>query len=214
MSFRTALFDLDGTLIDHFRAIHACHRYTMQKLGLPAPTMAQVRAAVGGGVELAVRRLVGPERTAEALALYLPHWHAIMLDDVELLPGAIALLERLRAAALKAAVLTNKRADSSRRVCEHLGLSPLLAGVFGAGDTPWLKPEPGFTAYALGRLGASVGTTCLVGDSIFDLQTARKAGMPFFGVTTGTHTAEELRAAGAEHVFAGLGEVAPHILGN
>ncbi len=212
MRFRTALFDLDGTLIDHFGAIHHCHGYTMEKLGLPAPTIGQVRAAVGGGIELAIRRLVGPERMAEALALYLPHWNATMLDDVAVLPGARELLEALRAAGIPAAVLTNKRADSSRRVCEHLGLTPLLARVFGAGDTPWLKPEPGFTAHALAQLGAEAATTCLVGDSPFDLQTAQKAGLAFFGVATGTHSAEELRAAGAEHVFASLKEIRPALI--
>ncbi len=75
------LLDLDGTLIDHFKAIHRCHTHAMTRLGLPAPTMAQVRAAVGGGVELAVERLVGKELQAAALALYRPHWNATMLDD-------------------------------------------------------------------------------------------------------------------------------------
>ena len=35
MRFRTVLFDLDGTLIDHFSAIHRCHAYAMRRLGLP-----------------------------------------------------------------------------------------------------------------------------------------------------------------------------------
>ena len=53
MRFRTVLFDLDGTLIDHFAAIHRCHAYAMTRLGLPAPSLAEVRAAVGGGLALA-----------------------------------------------------------------------------------------------------------------------------------------------------------------
>ena len=50
MPYRTVLFDLDGTLLDHFAAIHRCHAYTMKRLGLPEPTLAQVHAAVGAGV--------------------------------------------------------------------------------------------------------------------------------------------------------------------
>ncbi|HYP16450.1 MAG TPA: HAD hydrolase-like protein, partial [Opitutus sp.] len=88
MRFATFLFDLDGTLVDHFAAIHRAHSHTLRQLGLPAPSMAQVRAAVGGGVEVAVRRLVGAERTAEALAVYRPYWDATMLDDVALFAGA------------------------------------------------------------------------------------------------------------------------------
>ena len=179
----------------------------MTRLGLPAPTMTQVRAAVGGGVELAVERLVGKERKAEALALYRPHWTATMLEDVELLPGAVELLTALRSRGAKTAVFTNKHGPSSRLTCAHLGLDSLLDGNFGATDTPWLKPEPAWTRQVLTQLGATAETTLLIGDSPFDVQTAQHAGLAFIGVTTGTHTADELRAAGARRVCAGLPEV-------
>lgn len=201
------LFDLDGTLIDHFKAIHRCHTHAMTRLGLPAPTMAQVRSAVGGGVELAVERLVGQELKAAALALYRPHWDATMLEDAEILPGAVELLTALRARGSRAAVFTNKHGPSSRAVCAHLGLAPLLDGNFGATDTPWLKPDLAFAHHVLAHLGAEAVTTMLVGDSPFDVEAARLAGFAFIGVTTGTHIAEELRAAGAERVCADLLEV-------
>lgn len=201
------LFDLDGTLIDHFKAIHRCHTHAMTRLGLPAPTMEQVRAAVGGGVELAVERLVGPALKAEALALYRPHWNATMLEDAEVLPGAHTLLTALRAHGVKTAVFTNKHGPSSRAVCGHLGLSPLLDGNFGATDTPWLKPEPAFAQHVLARLGADAKDTLLVGDSPFDAQAAQNAGLAFIGVTTGTHNEAELRATGATRVCMGLPEV-------
>lgn len=207
MLFRTVLFDLDGTLIDHFRAIHRAHSHTMTSLGFPAPTMEQIRAAVGGGLELAISRLVGPARVEEALALYRPYWDATMLDDAEVLPGAHEFLAALRTRGVTAAVLTNKRGDSSRLLCGHLGLTPLLTGIFGAGDTPWLKPDPRFAGHALRELGAEPASTCLVGDSPWDAEAARNSGLEFFGVTTGTHSAEELRAAGAETIFPDLDHV-------
>jgi len=209
---RTVLFDLDGTLIDHFAAIQRAHTYTMRQLGLPAPTTAQVRAAIGGGLEEAVTRLVGPERMAAALAIYRPYWDATMLEDVRLLPGARELLVGLRAAGVKTAVFTNKHGPSSRLVCAQLGLTGLLDGNFGALDTPWLKPAPEFAAHVLRALGAEAATTALVGDSPYDFAAARNAGFMFYGVTTGTHTAAELRAAGATDVFAGLVALATVLL--
>jgi phosphoglycolate phosphatase len=202
------LFDLDGTLIDHFKAIHRCHTHAMTSLGLPAPTMDQVRAAVGGGVEVAVERLVGKALTPAALAVYRPHWADTMLADVELLPGAKELLVALRQRQVRTAVFTNKHGPSSRLVCAHLGLSDLLDGNFGATDTPWLKPEPAFTQHVLTALGAEAATTLLVGDSPYDFQAAYRAGLAFIGVTTGTHSTEEMRAAGAGRVFANLNAVA------
>lgn len=203
-SFQTFLFDLDGTLVDHFAAIHRAHSYTMRQLGLPAPTMEQVRAAVGGGVELAVSRLVGKERTAAALSIYRPYWDATMLEDVTLLPGAGELLTALHSRGSKLAVFTNKHGPSSRKVCDHLGITSLFDGIFGATDTPWLKPQPEFAHYALGKLGAKADSTLLVGDSPFDVQAAKNGGFRCWCVTTGTHTEPQLIAAGADRVFADL----------
>jgi phosphoglycolate phosphatase len=207
MRHHTVLFDLDGTLVDHFKAIHRCHTHTLRQLGLPRPTMAQVHAAVGAGLEAALARLAGPDRVREALPIYCAHWDATMLADAELMPGARELLLALRAAGARCAVLTNKRGDSSRRLCAHLGLTPHLAGIFGAHDTAWLKPDPRFAHHALSQLQADTATTCLVGDSPYDVATARNAGWEFYGVTTGTHTAEELRAAGATAIFPDLAAV-------
>lgn len=208
MSPASVLFDLDGTLIDHFKAIHRCHSHAMRQLGLPAPSLTQVRSAVGGGLELAVERLVGRDLTPAALAIYRPYWDATMLEDVELLPGAKELLGALRRRGIRTAVFTNKHGPSSRLTCTHLGLTALLDGNFGATDTPWLKPDPAFTRHVLGALGVSASATLLVGDSPFDVATARNGSLGFIGVATGTHTAAELKAAGADRVCADLFAVA------
>ena len=205
--FRTYLFDLDGTLIDHFAAIHRAHSHTLVTLGLPAPSLAQVRAAVGGGLERAIGSLAGTDRVDEALAIYRPYWNDTMLDDVELLPGARELLEALHAPGITLAVLTNKHGPSSRRICDHLGIAPLLQGVFGAVDTPWLKPQPEFARHALAKLGAEADGTLLVGDSTWDVQAGKSGSFPCWCVTTGTHDVNELAAAGAERVFPDLIEL-------
>jgi len=208
MRFRTFLFDLDGTLIDHLHAIHRSYSHTLPQLGYPAPTLEQVRRAIGGGLENAMRKFVPESRLAEALAIYRPYWDQTMLDDVELLPEARELLSDLNERGATCAVFTNKHGPSSRRVCEHLGIAPLLRAVFGATDTPWVKPQPEYAARVLAELGADAASTLLVGDSPFDVQAARHGGFAAcWCVTTGTHDAEELRAAGADRIFAGLGAV-------
>lgn len=207
MSYRTVLFDLDGTLIDHFKAIHRCHAYAMRRLGLPEPTMQQVRDAVGGGLDQAIAKLAGADKVEALMPLFVEHWDATSLDDVEALPGSLELLQALRDRGITAAVFTNKRGYAARAVCDHLGMSPLLAGVFGVGDTPWLKPDPAFARHALEKIGGEAASTVLVGDSPFDIAAARNAGLGFIGVTTGTHSAEDLRADGAARVEANLAGV-------
>lgn len=214
--FRTCLFDLDGTLIDHFRAIHRCHAYTLRQLGLPEPTFVQVRRAVGLGVEHAILQLLGPRHAdllPRALPIYRAHWAETMLDDVEILPGARELLSALKKRGVQTAVFTNKHGPSAREICRHLGLDPYLDAVFGAFDTPWLKPDLNFTTHVLTQLKAEARSTLFVGDSPYDIQAAHNASLPAWCVTTGTHTADELRAAGAEAVYANLGEISAALIG-
>jgi phosphoglycolate phosphatase len=212
MPFHTFLFDLDGTLIDHFVAIHRAYVHTLGAMGLPTPTPAQTRSAVGGGLENAMRKFVPETRLAEAMRIYREYWNRTLLDDVVLLPGARELLESLRARGDRLAVLTNKLGDSSRLICAHLGIAALLDAVVGAQDTPWLKPQPEIVAHVLTRLGAERPGALLVGDSPYDVEAGRNAGMPVWCVTTGTHDAAALRAAGAERIFGSLAEMGAALL--
>ncbi len=127
-----------------------------------------------------------------------------MLEGVELMPGADVLLHTLHDLGCTLAVFTNKYGSSSRLVCDALGIAPLFRGIFGAHDTPWLKPDPRYVAHVLTSVGAEAATACLVGDSPFDVEAAHRSGLPCFLVATGTHSAGELRAAGAAHVYPDL----------
>lgn len=212
--FRTILFDLDGTLLDHFGAIHASHAYTLKQLGLPAPTMPQVRKAVGGGFEVAVKRMLGPENEhllPRAIEIYREAWAKNLFNGVTLLPGARPLLTELKKRGVRCGVFTNKHGPSARSVCEHLGIHTLLDGVFGAFDTPWLKPQPEFAAHALKTLGGEPATTCLVGDSPYDVEAAQNGGFPCYCVATGTHDAEQLSVAKPAGVFDDLASLSASV---
>ena len=216
--FRTVLFDLDGTLLDHFDAIHRSHTHVRRHYGLPDATRDEVMRAIGGGLPEALKKTLGPShehRLDEALPVYRAYWDATMLDDAVLFPDALDLLKKLHAAGVTCAVLTNKHGPSARRVCSHLGLDPLLAAVFGATDTPWLKPQPAFMAHALEKLSADATTTALVGDSPWDVDAARFGSLGgCFIVTTGTHSAAELRAHGADRVAPRLADFTAALLGH
>ena len=207
MRYRTVLLDLDGTLADAFTTIHRSYVHTLPQFGYPAPTMAEVRSAVGGGLEQAIARFVPPELVARVKAVHMEFSQRILLEDVTLLGGGRELLEALNARGVACAVFTNKHGPSARRICAHLGVAPLLRGVYGAGDTAWLKPQREFTEHVLRELGAEAATTCLIGDSPFDVEAALKGSLGFAGVTTGTHSAPELAAAGGEAIYASLTEI-------
>jgi phosphoglycolate phosphatase len=202
--FETILLDLDGTIVDAFTTIHRAYCHTLPLFGYPAPTIEQVRRAVGGGLENAMRHFVPESLVAEAVKVHIAYTNTILLEDAKLMPGTLELLRDQKPKGIRFAVFTNKRGDHARLVCEHLGVTPYLSGIFGAKDTPWLKPQPEFAAHVLGKLGARPETTMLIGDSPFDVQAAHAGNFACWAVTTGTHTAEQLKAAGAEAVFADL----------
>ena len=205
--FATLLLDLDGTIVDAFTTIHRSYVHTLPQFGLPAPTMEQVRRAVGGGLENAMRHFVPEPLLADAVARHVEHTTSILLEDVTLMPGTLELLRAQQTAGVTLAVFTNKRGDHARQICDHLGLTPFMRGIFGARDTAWLKPQPEFAAHVLAALGASAATTMLVGDSPFDVKAAHNGSFACWCVTTGTHDAAQLRAAGAEAVFPDLFEL-------
>lgn len=202
--FDTILLDLDGTIVDAFTTIHRAYVHTLPLFGRPAPTIEQVRRAVGGGLENAMRHFLPEELIADAVKEHIAYTDKILLDDARLMPGTLELLRAQHALGVRFAVFTNKRGDHARLVCRHLGVSPFLDGVFGAKDTPWIKPQPEFAAHALARLGARAERTMLIGDSPFDVKAAHAGRFACWCVTTGTHTAEQLEAAGAEAVYPDL----------
>jgi phosphoglycolate phosphatase len=169
--------------------------------------MDQVRRAVGGGLETAMRHFVPEAQIAEACRMHVEYTNNILLEDVKLFPGTLELLRAQKSAGVTLAVFTNKRGEHARLVCDHLGVTPYLKGIFGAKDTPWLKPQPELAAHVLAQLGAEPATTLLIGDSPFDVTAAHNGGFRCWCVTTGTHNSDELRAANADAVFADLSQV-------
>lgn len=190
--FHHVFFDLDGTLIDHFDAIHQSFVHAAQQLDLEPPSYEKVVATVGGSVPVTASRLFPKSNPETVSTLFESHFDTVMYDAVEINCGTEWLLQSLHEIGTQCVVFTNKRGDKARAICEHLGLSRWLSGIVGTGDTPWRKPEPEFTRHALRQFSAQVESSCLIGDSPFDEQAALCVGMPCFLVATGSHSFEHL----------------------
>jgi len=210
---RAVLFDLDGTLIDQFDAIHRAFSKTLVSMGLDAPTYDQVKRAVGGATESTMIKLIGLERAKEAAQKHRPIFEKEMFNGLKVLPGVIQGIEKLKANQFKCAVLTNKFGPHARAACQYLEIDKYLEFTLGANDTPWKKPEKSLTDYALKKLQFSAHSTCYVGDSPYDYETARNADLACFLIASGTHSFDELKELNGEKTFKNFEELIDAIVG-
>jgi len=202
------LFDMDGTLVDHFETIFRCYEYAAKKLGKSPPTYESVKRGVGGSMPVTIRKFFEDAEIEEAMGLWNEKFEQIHLEGVVLLKGAREVVDAVRQCGIKAAVFTNKSGRHTRNIIDSLGMSDRFALIIGADDTPYRKPEPELSKIALDRLEVKADQAILVGDSPFDIQSAHSVGMTSYCVPTGSHSAHELREAGADCVFESLQEIA------
>lgn len=201
MKIRAILFDLDGTLIDQFDAIHLSFAQTLEQMGFPRPSYQEVKRSVGGASESTMRKLIGPERASEAVEILRPIFEKEMLNGLRALPHVLEGLQSLSLEGISCGVLTNKHGPHARAACNHLGLSKFLKFTIGANDTQWKKPQAELTNYALEKIGHHSSETIYVGDSPYDFETARQSNLRCFLVATGTHCIKELRLLQSDFVY-------------
>jgi phosphoglycolate phosphatase len=194
--YKGVLFDLDGTLIDHFRIIYRCYQYALGQLGLEPVSYEKVRASVGGSIVITFGKLIPQEFVGEAVEHFREEFDRIWHEDIEILPGAQWLLKELHDQGLKLCVFTNKEGNRARRILSHIGMDKHLDGVFGTLDTPWRKPQPEFTNHVLEQLGTDPRHACMIGDSPYDVEAAAVAAMPCYTVATGSHSISQLLEEG------------------
>ena len=201
MKPRSILFDLDGTLIDQFEAIHLSFSQTLITMGYPPPSFDKVKRAVGGASLKTMEKLIGSARAQEGVEILRPIFEKEMFRGLKALPFTLDGLEKICRTGVNCAVLTNKYGPHARLTCDHLGFSKFLDFTLGANDTNWRKPDARLTQFALKKMNSRPDQTLYIGDSPYDFETAKNAGLRCFLVATGTHTYDELSLLAEDSVF-------------
>lgn len=127
-------------------------------------------------------------------------------------PGLWNMLERLQEARVHIAIASSKRRHLIETVLEHHQIENYFCLLVGAQDVSNHKPHPESVHHITNKLDVPYSDVVVVGDSTFDLEMARNAGVDGIGVTTGIHTKELLQLAEPLHVVDGLEAVLPLIL--
>ena len=174
------LFDLDGVLINSYRAWFALVNDARRAFGRPPIDLAAFDAGGGQGVDADVDRYFRG-LTVERVGGYFDAHFMDHVGEVRVMPGARELLARLRERGLPTAIVTNTPRAIAADVLSFKGLFELVDELVGADEVEHAKPAPDLVVEACRRLDVEPGRSVLVGDSTFDRDAARRAGVLFIG---------------------------------
>jgi HAD superfamily hydrolase (TIGR01509 family) len=199
------LFDLDGTLIDSVYQHVIAWRAALADLGIDLSVWRiHRRIGMSGGLFVsALLRETGLSMTKEEIDR-LQRAHAdeyrAQMDSVLPLPGAQDLLGYLTERGVKWAIATSGNAVTARPALKLLGL-PESTPMVTRDLVRHAKPDPDLFLAAAALLGVEPRHAMVVGDSVWDLLAARRAGALGIGLQSGGYGREELERAGAYRVY-------------
>jgi HAD superfamily hydrolase (TIGR01509 family) len=205
------IFDLDGTLIDTVYAHVFAWQRALAEAGMAVDGWKVHRriGMSGGLLTRAVARELGRDISPQE-AEHLQRRHGELfrefLPERRPLPGAAELLKFLREQGIPHGIATSGRRPEIDRSLDALGVTPDTV-VIERGDVARAKPEPDLFLACQQRMRVAVESCYVVGDAVWDLLAARRAGMLSVGVLSGGYGEDELFRSGAFRVYRDTSEL-------
>ncbi len=213
--YRLAIFDFDGTLVDSTPALVAVMKIVIDENQFPPDTLDKWRPLVGLPLYRQVETLF-PNENQEYHDKIVNHFRSLYtannIENCPLFPGITFVLNGLKNAGITISIASSKRKHLIEAVLEHHKLANYFSLVIGVQEVTNHKPHPESVHITLNQLNAQARETIVIGDSYFDLEMARLAGVDAIGITTGVHTREVLAEAKPKHIVTSLEQVLPVIL--
>jgi len=204
---RAALLDVDGTLIDtnYQHAIAWYRAFRRHAIVLP---VWRIHRHVGMGGDQLVPALVGSETDEEQgdrIRDTRDELYRELIDEVEPLEGARDLIVDLKERGFATVLASSSPQHEIDHYLDLLDARELADAWTTNDDVEATKPEPDLVRAALDRAGT--GDAVMVGDTPWDVESARKAGIETVTLVTGGYSEQELRDAGAAAVYQSVGEL-------
>ncbi len=208
ISFDTAVLDLDGTLVDSVYQHVVCWRSAFLAVGMDVPS-ARIHRAIGMGGDRLITEVAG--RSAETAvgdevrAIHGERFESL-LPQVSATEGAFELLEALRRADLNVVVASSGDEDLTDKLLTLVDAGEMLHAWVAGSEAGESKPAADLLDMALEKVEGD--RAFVVGDAVWDVQTAHERKFPCIGLLTGGISEAELRDAGASAVYGTPAELA------
>lgn len=195
-SIQTVLFDLDGTLIDSIQLILESYHHTLAAHGVSPRTDEEWLRGVGTPLTAQLAEWKEDQQKFQAmLATYREYNLANHDRMVQVYPGIVDVVRKIKAAGRQTGLVTSKNRPGAIRGLKLVGLEPMLDVLVCADDVNSPKPHPEPVEQAVRLLGADKASTVYVGDSIHDMHSGRAAGVRTAAVLWGPFRRTHLEAA-------------------
>jgi HAD superfamily hydrolase (TIGR01509 family) len=211
---KAVIFDVDGTLIDTVDLHAQAWVEALRHFGVDI-AFQDMRVQIGKGGDQILHGLIPPEmidrRGGEIQSYRSELFQREYLPKVRAFPGVRELFERIRAAGQKAVLASSGKADEVERYKHIAGIADLIDSATSSDDAERSKPFPDIFRAALARLEPlGPHEAIVVGDTPYDAEAARKAGIRSIGVLCGGFPEASLRSAGCMAVYKGPEDLLRH----
>ena len=218
-AMKLVIFDCDGTLVDSQHMICAAMQRAYDANAIVCPPREAVLSIVGLSLREAFE-VLGRGHDDFPFDGMIEQYKQAFFDlrhsvghQEPLYPGARETILTLAGRSdCLLGVATGKSQRGVRAILTHHGLLPHFATIKTADDAP-SKPHPGMILEAMREAGAEPRDTVMIGDTSYDIEMARAAGVTSVGVTWGYHDEAVLKASGADHIVTDYAELAASIDG-
>jgi phosphoglycolate phosphatase len=195
MSYKAAIFDLDGTLVDSLEDVANSMNAVLIQMNLEPHRVSKYRFMMGNGLRNLVVRALPPDKQIlvdMALGKMREHYSKNALNRTKIYPGIAETLMKLRQRDIKLAVLTNKEHIFAAYIVEHYFGTNMFELIWGTMTSRPIKPDPAGLAKLLNKLNVKPSEAVFVGDRGVDMDVARATGVTSIGVTWSGREEKEL----------------------
>ncbi|MEV6774627.1 HAD family hydrolase [Streptomyces syringium] len=200
---RAAVFDVDGTLVDT-NYLHAVSWWEAFRQAGHHVAMSDIHHTIGMGSGRLLDRLLGEARDHdedEAIGTAHKVLYATWFDRLSPLPGAAELLRTLAARNWRVVLATSAQGTELTALRRAVDADDAIFDATSADDVESTKPAPDPVCQALAQADAAPERALFVGDTVWDVKAAQRAGVGCVALLSGGIGEEELRAAGALAVY-------------
>lgn len=191
---KAVIFDLDGTLVNAYRAVERSMNYALVSSGFPKVSAYTIKRSVGWGDRHLIEGFVGREHAPRVLKIYRAHHQGSLRAGVKFLPGAERLLKDLDRQGYLLAIASNRPTKFTRIILKVLDIEHHFDHVLCADKIERPKPHPDILRLILEKYKLRTQEALYVGDMTIDVQTGNSARVRTVAVLTGSSTREEISA--------------------